>query len=464
MLRRIIAAEPAALPHDEQSAGMRRDGKEMAPPAACADLDAGFQPATASGKNLLRIAYLVQQFPPEIGAGPARAGEMGIAWRDAGAELSVLTAVPNRPAGVIQPAYRGRFLIREDWNGIAVTRSWLYTSRKHGFARTIANNLSFMCTASIAALLERRRPDVLIASSPPFFVHLSGWAIAHRWRVPLVLELRDLWPDYLVDMGLLQNAALRRSVFRLERFLLDSAAAVVVVTKSFRERVIEKGVPPERVHVIPNGVDLTQYYHVQSGTARADRDPRRFTVGYLGNMGASQQLQFVVEAARRVAATNPDIRFILAGDGTERAKVERAVFEARLDNLRLLPAIAKSETRDFYGCCDACLVPLAPFPTFRNTIPSKLFEVMACERPVVASVAGEAAEIVASSGAGLVAAPGDPASLAEAILRLSRMTVDERRGMGQRGRRYVSEHFERQQLSARYLALLHTLVYPPRSE
>jgi len=203
--------------------------------------------------SALRIAYLVQQFPPEVGAGPARVLELGTRWAAAGAEVTVITALPSRQlpglrAGETHPAYRGRWFLAERQDGIRVLRSWVYSSPRGGFARTLANNLSFLGSAVLHGLARLGGADVLIASSPPFFPHLAGAILARMRRVPLVLELRDLWPDYLVDMGVLhRQAAATRALFALERRLLRRARSVAVVTESFRQRAIAKVADPARI-------------------------------------------------------------------------------------------------------------------------------------------------------------------------------------------------------------------------
>lgn len=403
----------------------------------------------------LHVGYLVQQFPPEVGAGPARAGEMSEHWLRAGARVTAITGMPNRPAGRIHPDYRGKLFMREPWQGVEVLRSWLFASPRHGFARTLVNNLSFMATGAVSAAARARGLDVLIASSPPFFVHVAGVAAARARRVPLVLEVRDLWPDYLAGMGVVKGRA-KDALFALERRLLRAADHVVVVTGAFRERVIEKGVAPERVTVIPNGVDAGRYYADPAGARLpgGPAAPGAFVVGYLGNFGASQDLGQVLEAARIVAARDPSIRFVLVGDGTERARVEAHAARLALPSVSLHPPIAKDETRGFYAACDLCLVPLAGVGALQETIPSKIFEIMACERPVVASLAGEGARVMGESGGGIVARPGDPVSLADALLRLRAAPAAERAEMGARGRAYVQAHYARERLAERYLELL----------
>jgi hypothetical protein len=167
-------------------------------------------------------------------------------WQDRGTAVTIFTGMPNRPEGRIHQAYRGKLFLRETWHGITVRRSWLYASPKHGMGRTLLNNLSFMTTSAFEVARSAGRLDVLIASSPPFFPHISGTLIAAGRRLPLILEVRDLWPDYLADMGHLRNATARRMVFGLERRLLQRAEHVVTVTNARRPGSEIRGFRPRR--------------------------------------------------------------------------------------------------------------------------------------------------------------------------------------------------------------------------
>jgi glycosyltransferase involved in cell wall biosynthesis len=239
--------------------------------------------------------------------------------------------------------------------------------------------------------------------------------------------------------------------------LLHAADAITVVTESFKRRVVEKGVPPERIHVIPNGVDTAAYYRSAEPAPLPDLQRRHegeFVVGYLGNFGAGQALEVVVDAAELLAAEDPDIRMVIAGDGPERQRVQDRVQQKQLPNLSIHDAIPKSQTRSFYTNCDAFLVPLTPIPVFQETIPSKIFEVMACETPVIASLGGEGKRIVDGSGCGISTPPGNPRAIADAIKRMKTTPPGDRRTMGARGREYVTQHYHRDALAARYLTLL----------
>lgn len=410
------------------------------------------------GGGPLRIGYLVQQFPPEVGAGPARVTEMAARWMEQGAKVTVFTGMPNRPEGRIHPGYRGKLFLSEDWDGILARRSWLYASPRPGFARTVLNNVSFMATSALQGVLRGGGLDVLIASSPPFFPHLAGDLVSRLRRIPLVLEVRDLWPDYLVGMGVLPEGGRgARALFALERRLLRRGKAVTVVTESFRSRVVEKGVARDRVHVLPNGVD-TSFYRPSPGEEpplpELAGGDGLFRVGYLGNFGAGQDLSQVIDAAARLSGDGVPVRFVLVGDGPEREKLERRAAEAGVENLSIHPPIPKERTRAFYNHCDLVLVPLAPIPVFQETIPSKLFEILACSRPVVACLDGEGRRIVEGSGGGWVVPPGEPEELAAAVRRVMDEDPARLREMGCRGRDYVGREYSRTAIADRYLHLL----------
>jgi glycosyltransferase involved in cell wall biosynthesis len=409
----------------------------------------------------LRIGYLNQDFVPEVGAGPARLLEMSRRWQSQGADVTVFCGMPNRRIpgrgeGKIAAEYRGKFRIEESWDGVRTVRSWVYGTASSRFAAKLLNNLTFLATGTVA-MASAPALDVVIASSPPFFPHITGALHARRRGIPLVLEVRDLWPDYLVQMGVLPaGGVLSRALFALEASLLARADLVVAVTESFRTRLIAKGVPANRVVVIPNGVDLDAY-EARDEPAPIDAMQRGAggpVVGYLGTFGRGQGLAQVVEAAALIARRDPTVRVVLAGDGPDRAAVESAIASHGVTNVTVHPPIPRTETRAFYNACDVCLVPLAPIPIFQETIPSKIFEVMACERPVIASLTGEGARIVAESEGGRSVPPGDAAALADAVLAMIALAPAERQAMGRRARAYVLAHYDRIALADRYLTLL----------
>jgi colanic acid biosynthesis glycosyl transferase WcaI len=382
---------------------------------------------------------------------------MGRHWLDGGHRMTVFTAVPNRPQGVIHPGYRGRLVVDEQMHGMRVVRTWVYASPKGGFVRTIANNASFLVCVTPISTAYSRGVNVLVASAPPFFPHIAGWMVAAARRIPLVLEVRDLWPDYLVGMGILRATGIgARAVFAAERALLRRASRVVVVTESFKRRIIDKGVSADRVAVVSNGVD-TSFYRRQSTPRPIDgllRRPGEVIVGYLGNFGAGQRLVQLIDGVVRARAIGVPARLVLVGDGPDRPNIDAAATSAGADAVTVLPSIDKDLTPSFHAQCDVGAVVLAPFTILQETVPSKLFEILACERPVLGVLAGEAADIIRASGGGVVVPPGDPAAIAAALQALAGLSPEARALMGASGRKYVSREYDRAALAARYLAVL----------
>jgi glycosyltransferase involved in cell wall biosynthesis len=340
-----------------------------------------------------------------------------------------------------------------------VLRSWLFTSNRRGIGATLGSHLSFTLSSFANLVWRRERFDVLIASSPPFLPQVSGALLAGLHATPLVIEIRDLWPDYLLALGMLKAGLASRAIFSLERWLLSRAEATVVVTESFRGRVIEKGVPADEVHVIPNGVDLTRYFRddtepEQPAFRRRDGEP---IIGYLGTFGRGQALTTVVEAASALERRGVKARVLLVGDGPDKPNIVAAIARLGVTTVEIHPPIPRDSTRSFYNACDVCLVPLAPVDLFQETIPSKIFEVMACERPLVASLSGEGARIIEESQGGACTPPGDAAAIAAAIEQLLARGPEEREAMGKAARAYVSAHYDRRKLADQYYALLRTL-------
>lgn len=410
----------------------------------------------------MHIAVLVQDFPPETGAGPARISELADAWLAAGHKVSVLTGFPNRrlpgrPDGTIPPEYRGHLFMRETWRGIDVYRSWLFTSSRRGFATTLVNNLTFAISSFLYGLRSLPRPDILIASGPPYFAQFAGAGIAGLRGIPLILEIRDLWPDYIAEMKVIRSAPLLRAVFASERWLLRRASAVVVVTDAFRRRMIAKGVAPAAITVIPNGVDLSRYFPADERApieALEHREPSEHVVGYIGTFGAGQGLGALIDATRRLRARGLNVRTVMVGDGPHRSVLEAELRSMPDDGVRMHPPIPRDDTRAFYSACDVVVVPHAALSVLGETVPSKIFEVMACGRPLVAALQGEGARIVQESGAGVLASPGSGESLADAIERVIAMSDGERAALGTAGRAFAALHYDRAQLAVKYLAVL----------
>jgi colanic acid biosynthesis glycosyl transferase WcaI len=365
----------------------------------------------------VRILFLSDNFPPEGNAPATRLHEHALRWVRAGHDVTVVTCAPNFPEGRLFPGYANRWRQVEHVDGIRVVRVKTYITANEGVAKRTLDYLSFMVAGGIAALFERPRPDVVVATSPQFFCAVAGWAVAALRRLPFVFELRDLWPASIQAVGAMRPSFALRQLERVERFLYRRADAIVPVTRAFRDDLVARGIDAGKIHVVRNGVDLERY-------APAAPDPAlavewglsgKFVVGYLGTHGMAHALQHVVDAAARLRHRD-DIVFLFAGGGAARAAVEAQVAAAGLDNVRLLPRQPKAAMPALWAQCSIALIPLRDDPVFATVLPSKLFEAMGMGVPVLMSLpAGEATGIVEATGCGLCVPPEDPAALATAI-------------------------------------------------
>jgi glycosyltransferase involved in cell wall biosynthesis len=404
----------------------------------------------------MRILIVTHYFPPEIGAPQARLSELARAWADAGDKVTVLTGMPNHPTGVVPSAYRRRLRVLERVDGYDIVRTWLYATPNEGFVKKTIGHLSFMVTSVLLGVRRAGSADVVVVSSPTFFSIFGAWAIAKLKRAPLVIDVRDLWPALFVELGVLTNRRLIGLLERLELWAYGQAAEVVVVSEGFRQDLIRRGVPAEKVTTIRNGADLDRF------TPGSDPGPGRRQLGaadgevlalYLGTHGLCHGLDTVVEAAFLLADTpGVPVRIALVGEGAKRSELVAQVDQSGVTNLTMHPGVPWDEVPGLLAAADICLVPLRDVPLLSTFIPSKIFEYFAAGKAVIGALRGEAAEILRDAGA-LVVEPGDPAVLAGAIAELAG-DADRRAAMGGEARRYVTTHFDRHQLAIQYRAIL----------
>lgn len=402
----------------------------------------------------MRIAYISHYFLPEIAAPSMRLHGFGQHWAAQGHEVTVLTGFPNHPTGVIPPAYRGKVIQEERIDGIRVLRNWLYATPNRGFALKTLGHLSFMVTAVLLGLPRLGPVDVVIASSPTFFTAISAWLIARLRGVPMVFEVRDLWPAVFVDLGVLKNHLIIKVLEALELALYRQSAAVVTVTEAFRQDIIRRGLPPEKVHVIFNGAD-TQTFRpdIDGQKIRVELGlGNKFLVSYLGSHGISHGLSAVLDAAH-MHGDRQEILYLLVGEGAEKEALQAKRDELGLTNVLMLPHQSPERMPELYAASDVCLVPLRDVPIFETFIPSKMFEILAMGRPLIGSVRGEAQAILERSGGALLIPPEDPQALVSAIDSLASNPA-RRAEMGQAGRAFLEANFSHAALAERYLEVL----------
>jgi glycosyltransferase involved in cell wall biosynthesis len=404
----------------------------------------------------MEILFLADNFPPECNAQASLVYERACYWVKWGARVTVLTCAPNFPDGNVYPGYKNDWYRVENVSGIRVIRVRTFIAANAGKVRRILDYLSFMVAAVIAGLFQPR-PDIIVATSPQFFAAVGGWLLAFLRGLPFVMEVRDLWPDSIVAVGAMKLGFALRCVEKLELHLYRQAVAVVVLTPAFRDNLVRRGVPPQKVHVIMSGVDLSRYSPGDRDKCLATEwriEPNHFVIGYIGTLGMAHGLRNVLDAAQHL--TDPHIRFLLVGTGQER---EELIAESRrrgINNIIFVPAQPKQMIRRFWSLCDVSLVHLRNAPLFETVIPSKIFESMGMGLSVLlAAPKGQASEIVDKERMGICVPAEDPQALAVAANELK---LDEaKRQLFARNSLAAAARYSREQKSGEMLTMLNRL-------
>lgn len=401
----------------------------------------------------MRILVVTHYFPPEIGAPQARLSELARIWAEAGDEVTVLTGMPNHPTGVVPSRYRRRLRVEEVVDGYRVLRTWLYATANEGVTRKTIGHLTFMVSSVVLGARRTGPADVIVVSSPTFFSIFSAWLLAHLKRARFVVEVRDLWPAIFVELGVLTNRWLIGVLEHMELAAYRAADAVVVVSDGFRRDLVRRGITPEKVHTIANGVDFELFSVHGDGTrprGRLGAGPGEALVLYSGSHGISHGLTSVAEAAAKLAGQPVHVAFV--GEGAAKAELEERVADLGLTNVTMHAGIPRHEMPSLLAAADICVVPLRDVALFSTFIPSKMFEYLAAGKAVLGAVRGEAAEILRAAGA-MVVEPEDVEAMAQSVLELAR-DPERRKAMGEQGRRYVEEHFDRRRQAGRYRDVL----------
>jgi len=403
-----------------------------------------------------RILLIHQAFVSPNEAGGTRHYELAQHLIRQGHEFTIVASDLSYVTG--QRIVEGKGLVQEQIiEDLRVLRAYAYPSLHRSFVWRTISFLSFMVT-SVWAALRAGPVDLVIGTSPPIFQAVSAWFVAFLRRRPFLLEVRDLWPEFAIDIGVLRNRTLITLSRWLERFLYARATHIVVNSPAYREYLLEKGIPGEKITLIPNGVDVRMFFPEADGqTIREQFNlDGKFVVTYAGALGMANDIGTILRAADQLR-DNHDIHFLLVGDGKERANLEAQTRKLQLSNVTFAGSHPKASIPDFLAAADACVATLQDIPMFRTTYPNKVFDYMAAGRPVILAIDGVIREVVEAAEGGVFVPPGNPSALADATRKLS-ADRERAQAMGNAARRYVVEHFDRPQQAAAFTELVRRLV------
>lgn len=402
----------------------------------------------------MRILFLTQYFPPEMGAAQNRIGYFAKYFATSGHSVTVLTAMPNYPQGEIFDRYRGKWISEEHVGSMRILRAWVHATKSKAFLRRLLNYFSFVLSSVFLGLWKAGKQDILIVESPPLFLGLSGLLLKTVKRAKFAFNVSDLWPESAVALGVVRNRLVIQAATRLEEWMYRSSDLITGQTRGI-VRNIQERIADKPVELITNGTEILR--EAAGGAELAERKRKwgwqdTFIVGYAGLHGLVYGLETVIETAQ-ILSSHRDITFVLFGDGPDKDRLVSLAEQRELTNMKFYPSQPTARILDIISCFDLALVPLRKLELLQGTLPSKMFEAMGMGVPIVASVSGEAQVVVEESGGGICVAPEDAQRIAEAILRLHK-DPSLRSSMGAKGKEYVMQNYNRVDIARRYEQLL----------
>lgn len=406
----------------------------------------------------MKIVYITQHFPPEIGAAQGRAYDMSSNLANLGHDVHVLTTFPNSKP--IKKVFK-----KEKVNQLTVYRSFRIRDTKTSSIRRLANYLSFMVSSCLSGLFIKK-PDVIYATSPQLFQGVTGYFLSKVHKTKFVFEIRDLWVDFAELLGQFENKKLLNLARKLESFLYKKADHIIVVTQGYKQRLIDQGIPEEKVTVIPNGVNpntLNQVTAPQTLSVKQQFNlENKFLVLYAGNIGAAQGLDTIISAAEQLK-DDTSITFMIIGEGVEKQSLIDRAKSLKLTNILFVDSKKKEELISYYEAADIGIVSLKKHPLFEITIPSKVFDYMSMSTPVLIGVNGEAREIVEKHHAGFYFEPENPDDFIKA-LKYAQTHPDELKDIRLNVKHELLQSFNRETQAIELSDTLRSLTKSTRKE
>jgi colanic acid biosynthesis glycosyl transferase WcaI len=376
----------------------------------------------------------------------------------AGHEVTVLTSFPHYSCDAVWPEYRGRIFERDTINGVRVIRSYIYVTDKRSVSGRIFNYLSFNLSSTLAGLFAGKQ-DAIFVMSPPLTIGVTGWLLGKLKRIPFAYNVQDIWPEIAVRLGMLRNRRMIAFFEWLEKFIYARAQKLFVISEEFRDNLRDKGVPDARIEVIPNftDTDFIRPLRRDNEFARRHELTDKFVALYAGNVGLSQGLEVILDAAEYLRERR-DILFLIVGHGSSRDELVAAAARRNLANVRFLPLQPEADVPFLYAACDVALIPLRRGVT-ENSVPCKTYSIMAAARPCIAGVdeGSNVWKLVTLARCGLLVPAEDGAALADAVRQLQ-ADAESANAMGRNGRAFVERHFARPAITARYRIALERLT------
>jgi glycosyltransferase involved in cell wall biosynthesis len=407
----------------------------------------------------LKLLILTQYFPPEVGAPQNRLFELAVRLKKLGIEVSVLTAMPNYPQMKIYIGYEGKKYMYEEIEGIPVHRASIYIPKNKSIIQRLLNYFSFVYSSAMVGKNKIGDVDIIMCESPPLFLGYSALYLKRKKKAKLIFNVSDLWPESAEKLGVVTNKWMLKLAYRLEKKLYHKSILVTGQTQGICKN-INMRFPLVKTFWLPNGADVSYYnpltvtsnWRIENGFAETD-----ILYLYAGIIGLAQGLEIILKAAE-IVKSNPSIKFILLGSGPEKEKLLSIKNEKQLSNVYFFDAVSKLQMPQIVKASDVSIIPLRKLELFLGAIPSKIFENLAMEKPVILAVDGEARELFVNQGkCALYSEPENIEDLIHNILLLSNNKA-LRIQLGEKGRIYVEQNYNRDIISQKFYLILNKLI------
>ncbi|MEA2030871.1 MAG: glycosyltransferase family 4 protein [candidate division Zixibacteria bacterium] len=400
----------------------------------------------------MKILIITQYFPPERGA-VRRLAEFARYFAHEGVDVSVLTAIPNYPDGIVPEKYRGRFFYQEEIDGVKIYRSWVLPASNRYPGKRMIGFIIFLVTALINSLRIKGKFDIVLSSSPPVNTPVIGWLVSKLHHARFILEIRDLQPESSEEFGNLKQSFFTKLLKKFMHWIYRRADHIVGVTDGISEYMKKIGIPSNQVSTIKSGVGNEFLAAHSNGIRKKFGWENKFLVLYAGTLGWAHSLETLIEAARNLV-DQPDIYFVFAGDGQKRQALEGMVRDYGLKNCCFIGLQSLETIPYFLKASDVLVESLKEVPITKGTFPCKLFEYMASGRPIIfGSSGGEAVNELEKAGGALWFPADQPKKLSELILKLKDGRINGKQ-LGQQYRKHISQYHIRELWAKQYFELI----------
>src|SRR5665648_185859 len=403
----------------------------------------------------MHILLIHQAFAALDEPGGTRHHELARSLVQRGHQVSIIASPISYLTGAKRSDQK-TFIVRSELEpGIHLYRCNTYHALHRSFPHRVFSFFGFMVSAFIAGLTVRK-VDLVWGTSPPIFQGFTAWLLARLKGVPFLFEVRDLWPEFAIAVGVLTNRTLIRLSIWLESFLYRHADRVIINSPGFEAHVRQRGA--RHVELVPNGADPAMFDPEDRGETfrMLHHLNNKYVVLYAGAHGMSNDLGVLLESAG-LLVDQPGIQIVLLGDGKEKANLQAQAAALKLTNISFVASVPKDEITGAMAAADACVAILKPVQAYKTTYPNKVFDYMCAGRPVVLVIDGVIREVVEAGDCGIFTPPGDPQALAAAIRSLAG-DPQRSREMGLNGRRYIEANFNRPLLAEKLAAIMEDML------